>query len=82
MNDKGINVCQFPQFVEKTHQVIFEKTKSIWIPLPISFGEIGSNTSQDYKAIVLGLRDYVLKSNFHKVVIGLSGGIDLSLIHI
>ena len=80
LDDKGINVCQFPQFVEKTHQVIFEKTKSIWIPLPISFGEIGSNTSQDYKAIVLGLRDYVLKSNFHKVVIGLSGGIDSALV--
>ena len=80
LDDKGINVCQFPQFVEKTHQVIFEKTKSIWIPLPISFGEIGSNTSQDYKAIVLGLRDYVLKSNFNKVVIGLSGGIDSALV--
>ena len=80
LDDKGINVCQFPQFIEKTHQVIFEKTKSTWIPLPFSFGEIGSNTSQDYKAIVLGLRDYVLKSNFHKVVIGLSGGIDSALV--
>ena len=80
LDDKGINVCQFPQFVEKTHQVIFEKTKSTWIPLPFSFGENGSNTSQDYKAIVLGLRDYVLKSSFKKVVIGLSGGIDSALV--
>ena len=29
---------------------------------------------------MLGLRDYVLKSNFHKVVIGLSGGIDSALV--
>ena len=33
-----------------------------------------------YQALVLGLRDYVLKNNFNKVVIGLSGGIDSSLV--
>jgi NAD+ synthase (glutamine-hydrolysing) len=32
-----------------------------------------------YRALVLGIRDYVLKNNFKKVVIGLSGGIDSSL---
>ena len=42
--------------------------------------DIGSSISQDYNAIVLGLRDYVLKSNFQKVVIGLSGGIDSALV--
>ena len=49
-------------------------------PLPELIAEIGSCESQDYKAVVLGLRDYVLKSNFHKVVIGLSGGIDSALV--
>ncbi len=33
-----------------------------------------------YKALVLGLRDYVKKNNFSKVVIGLSGGIDSALV--
>jgi NAD+ synthase (glutamine-hydrolysing) len=33
-----------------------------------------------YNALVLGTRDYVHKNNFHKVVIGLSGGIDSSLV--
>ncbi|MEZ0323983.1 MAG: NAD+ synthase [Hydrogenothermaceae bacterium] len=33
-----------------------------------------------YKALVLGLRDYITKSGFKKVVIGLSGGIDSSLV--
>ena len=80
LDNKGTSVCQFPQFVEKTQQVIFEKTKSVWVPLPILSAKIGSNSCQDYKAIVLGLRDYVLKSNFHKVVIGLSGGIDSALV--
>ena len=32
-----------------------------------------------YKALILGTRDYVLKSEFRKVIIGLSGGIDSAL---
>ena len=32
-----------------------------------------------YSALVVGLRDYIRKNNFEKVVIGLSGGIDSSL---
>ncbi len=33
-----------------------------------------------YKALVLGTRDYVTKNGFDKVLIGLSGGIDSSLV--
>ncbi|HRZ39764.1 MAG TPA: NAD+ synthase [Candidatus Omnitrophota bacterium] len=33
-----------------------------------------------YQALVLGTRDYVLKNGFKKVVVGLSGGIDSSLV--
>jgi len=33
-----------------------------------------------YEALVLGLRDYVNKNGFKKVVVGLSGGIDSSLV--
>ena len=33
-----------------------------------------------YQALVLGTRDYVRKNGFHDVVIGLSGGIDSSLV--
>ncbi|MBE9502837.1 MAG: NAD+ synthase [Proteobacteria bacterium] len=32
-----------------------------------------------YKALILGTRDYVLKSGFKKTIIGLSGGIDSAL---
>ena len=32
-----------------------------------------------YRALVVGTRDYVRKNRFHKVVIGLSGGIDSAL---
>jgi NAD+ synthase (glutamine-hydrolysing) len=33
-----------------------------------------------YQALVLGVRDYVRKNGFEKVVIGLSGGVDSSLV--
>jgi NAD+ synthase (glutamine-hydrolysing) len=33
-----------------------------------------------YQALVLGLKDYVIKNGFGKVIIGLSGGIDSSLV--
>ena len=32
-----------------------------------------------YKALILGTRDYVLKSGFRKAIVGLSGGIDSAL---
>ena len=32
-----------------------------------------------YSALVLGTRDYVRKNDFHKVIVGLSGGVDSSL---
>jgi len=33
-----------------------------------------------YQGLILGLKDYVIKNGFQKVVIGLSGGIDSSLV--
>jgi NAD+ synthase (glutamine-hydrolysing) len=33
-----------------------------------------------YQALLLGTRDYVSKCGFHKVIVGLSGGIDSSLV--
>lgn len=39
-----------------------------------------SDYEEIYKALTLGVKDYVSKNNFKKVVIGLSGGIDSSLV--
>jgi NAD+ synthase (glutamine-hydrolysing) len=39
-----------------------------------------SELEQMYRALVLGTRDYVCKTGFNKVVLGLSGGIDSSLV--
>ena len=35
-----------------------------------------------YEALTLGLRDYVSKCGFSKVIIGLSGGIDSALVSV
>ncbi len=49
-------------------------------PLPPRQVERLSEIAEIYQALVLGLRDYVHKNGFEKVVIGLSGGIDSSLV--
>ncbi|MFC5865500.1 NAD+ synthase [Acidicapsa dinghuensis] len=37
-------------------------------------------TSEAYRALVLGTRDYVYKTGFRKAIVGLSGGIDSALV--
>ena len=50
------------------------------IPLDdFKFPELVPETHYIYQAAVIGLRDYVLKSGFQKVLLGLSGGIDSAL---
>ena len=39
-----------------------------------------SRLEEVYRALVLGVRDYVRKNRFERVVIGLSGGVDSSLV--
>ncbi|MCD6539234.1 MAG: NAD+ synthase [Candidatus Omnitrophica bacterium] len=50
------------------------------IPLPEKRAERLPYLAQIYGALLLGLKDYVYKNGFEKVVIGLSGGIDSSLV--
>src|SRR3954454_3293332 len=46
---------------------------SVAEPLPTTAAEV-------YRAVVLGLRDYVRKNGFRSVILGLSGGIDSTLV--
>ncbi|MDD5347935.1 MAG: NAD+ synthase [Candidatus Omnitrophica bacterium] len=48
--------------------------------LPRRVIEPPAETEEVYHALVLGLKDYVSKNGFKKVVVGLSGGIDSSLV--
>jgi NAD+ synthase (glutamine-hydrolysing) len=49
-------------------------------PLVTAIAERTSMEEQVWKALVMGLRDYVEKNGFRSVVIGLSGGIDSALV--
>jgi NAD+ synthase (glutamine-hydrolysing) len=49
------------------------------IPAPVTTERI-EDTEEVYRALVLGLRDYVQKNRFPSVMLGLSGGIDSALV--
>jgi NAD+ synthase (glutamine-hydrolysing) len=49
-------------------------------PLPAHKIESVNPLEEIYRALVLGTHDYVTKNGFQKVVIGLSGGIDSSIV--
>jgi NAD+ synthase (glutamine-hydrolysing) len=49
-------------------------------PLPPRQVEVLGLPAEVYEALVLGTRDYVLKNSFKKVLVGLSGGLDSSLV--
>ncbi len=78
MNSQGEIILQMKEFLEDS--AVIEVTKS---------GEISTSTKQEalstiiernYKACVLGLRDYIQKNGFEKVLLGMSGGIDSALV--
>jgi NAD+ synthase (glutamine-hydrolysing) len=48
--------------------------------IPIRQSEVHGLPGEVYDALVLGTRDYVFKNRFERVLIGLSGGIDSSLV--
>jgi NAD+ synthase (glutamine-hydrolysing) len=49
-------------------------------PLPARTAVEHDDVAEIYHALVLGTRDYVRKNGFERVVIGLSGGLDSSLV--
>jgi NAD+ synthase (glutamine-hydrolysing) len=55
-----------------TGENIFPGSRKYFSSLPEDIGNV-------YHALVLGIRDYLLKTGFSKAVVGLSGGIDSSV---
>lgn len=70
IDDKGDCLFSAGSFVEDTPFLDMDTLKDSRPYSPLE------KISSAYDALVLGLRDYVSKSRFQKVVIGLSGGID------
>ena len=64
--------------VERT--VISAEPFEPYTPLEPTVAERWDDLGERYQAIVLGLRDYVRKNGFSSVLMGLSGGIDSTLV--
>jgi NAD+ synthase len=79
MNADGKIILQMKEFVEDAAIVEVEKSGKISSLTNREF-QITNKSKRDYQACVLGLRDYVLKNGFKKVLLGMSGGIDSALV--
>ncbi|MCI0654217.1 MAG: NAD+ synthase [Methylococcaceae bacterium] len=67
-----------PEFEESIELVEFRVEKSL-LPVPGRSAPEYAEVSSEYKALVLGIRDYVRKNGFQGALLGLSGGIDSAL---
>jgi len=79
MDSHGLLVQQAPAFEEGLYLAEFMVKDGMVEPLGGDMApELGVDASV-YRALVLGVRDYIEKNGFPGVVIGLSGGIDSAL---
>lgn len=79
LNRRGEVVLSLGAFETDLATLEFDEQKRDWqqavvAPLP------ESEDAEIWKALVLGVQDYIRKCGFSKVVIGLSGGIDSALV--
>ncbi len=79
MDGKGPVVMRAPPFEEGLYTVEFERVDGVVRPVPTTVSPELGDAESVYRALVLGVRDYVGKHGFPGVVMGLSGGIDSAL---
>lgn len=75
----GTLIQQAPFFEAGLYPVDFQLSAGAVIPVPGPIAEEPGLEEGIYRALVLGVRDYVEKNGFAGVVLGLSGGIDSAL---
>jgi NAD+ synthase (glutamine-hydrolysing) len=79
MDGNGAVVVRSPEFEEALTLAEFERLGENLIALPGAMAEPLEEVASVYRALVLGIRDYVTKNGFNGAVLGLSGGIDSAL---
>ena len=79
MDGVGNVVMRAPAFEEGLYDVVFERVDGVAQPRAGTVAPEPSDPESVYRALVLGVRDYVAKHGFPGVVMGLSGGIDSAL---
>ncbi len=80
LNPGGELAVQLPQFARSVHHVDFIETATGWRAVGGEKVLLPPVVEADYHAMVLGLQDYLGKTGFKKVLLGLSGGIDSALV--
>ena len=82
LDSQGSTTLQMANFAEDFAQILIDEDCEIEIIShhQKTFGFIDDNVEKNYQASVLGLRDYVRKNNFHKIILGMSGGIDSAIV--
>ena len=79
MDGAGRIVMRAPPFEEGLYPVEFVRVDGVVRVLPGSVASELGDAESVYRALVMGVRDYVGKHGFPGVVMGLSGGIDSAL---
>ena len=80
LNRGGKLAAQMPWFAESVTTVDFVKTDSGWEAEDGDKAILPAPLETDYAAMVMGLRDYMAKTGFKKVLLGLSGGVDSAIV--
>ena len=80
LNRGGKVAAMLPPFEEMITHIDFRETASGWEAIDAAKAVQPDGWEQDYRAMVESLRDYLGKSGFSKVLLGLSGGIDSALV--
>jgi NAD+ synthase len=80
MNPGGRLMAQMPFFDAVTETLEVHRTNEGWRVAPGALAPVPDDPEMDYRAMVEATRDYVGKSGFKSVVLGLSGGVDSALV--
>lgn len=80
LNPGGALAVQLPVFEEAIAHVDFEEQPLGWRARTGERVAHPGAVEQEYRAMVVGLRDYLGKSGFSRALLGLSGGVDSALV--
>lgn len=80
LNPHGALAHQLDVFEEELRIIELEDKGEGWKILKGNMAKLPDEWEQDYRVMVEGLRDYLGKTGFSKVLLGLSGGIDSAIV--
>ncbi|PCH71874.1 MAG: NAD+ synthase [Rhodobacteraceae bacterium] len=80
LNPGGALALQMPVFDEAVTHVDLTRSDDGWRIEPGKVHTHPDAWEQDYRVMVTGLRDYIAKTGFSSVLLGMSGGVDSALV--